>query len=176
MKNIYLPYFGEIAAEIRTELSNIGEQEDFAYDVDTTVNNQAISIDINAEEQPVTIEDLLKIKQFLEKLSEYDNLIKTHFINDFYQNKESDIRFYLTHHLEEFDKEDLSELIDFENNTISPIEQLLAKMNLVRVGIYPHEMENFTTFDYSIGEDFTNYLLVIYTNKNGDITGMTMES
>jgi hypothetical protein len=88
----------------------------------------------------------------------------------------SDIRFYLTHHLVEFEKEDLSKLIDFKNDTISPIEQLSRKIHLIRLTFYPSEMENFVTFNYSIGKGFTNYLLVINTNKNGEITDITMES
>ena len=176
MENIHLPYFGKISAEIIAKFSNIKDSEDFSYDVNTEVNDQEITIDINADEQPVSIEQLLEIKQFLEKLSDLDNSLQTRLKNDFHKKEESDIRFYLTHHLEEFEEEDLSELIDFKNSTISPIEQLLGKIHLVRVGFYPSETESFTTFDYSIGQDFTNYLLVINTNKNGEITDITMES
>ena len=53
---------------------------------------------------------------------------------------------------------------------------LLKKLHLVRVGLYPDSEEQFAIFDYSIGKDLTNYLVVINTDENGNLDYMTMES
>jgi hypothetical protein len=47
---------------------------------------------------------------------------------------------------------------------------------MVRVGLYPHDKENFAIFDYSIGTEITNYLVVINTDENGELDYMAMES
>jgi hypothetical protein len=46
---------------------------------------------------------------------------------------------------------------------------------LVRIGIYPQSEDFFASFDYSIGMDLTDYLVVIYTDKNGGVEDLVME-
>ena len=53
---------------------------------------------------------------------------------------------------------------------------LLKKLHLVRVGLYPDSKDQFAIFDYSIGKELTNYLVVINTDENGNLEYMTMES
>jgi len=52
----------------------------------------------------------------------------------------------------------------------------LTKLKLIRVGLYPTSEDNFAIFDYSIGEEITDYLVVINTDENGQLDYMTMES
>jgi hypothetical protein len=53
---------------------------------------------------------------------------------------------------------------------------MLSKLHLVRVGLYPDSEDEFAIFDYSIGQELTQYLVVINTNEDGEIDYMTMES
>lgn len=96
-------------------------------------------------------------------------------LNDYKDEDCDTVIFYLNHHLEEFKKE-LSNLVNFDNTTTEPEQQLLTKLKLVRVGLYPDSEDNFVTFDYSIGQDITNYLVVTNTDENGQLDYMTMES
>jgi hypothetical protein len=44
------------------------------------------------------------------------------------------------------------------------------------VGIYPDSEDQFAIFDYSLGQGISNYLVVIYTDENGNLDYMTMDS
>ncbi len=101
---------------------------------------------------------------------------KTYILNDYNDEDGDTVKFYLEHHLEEVGKDELSNLINFEDATIEPEKQLLKKLKLVRVGLYPESKDDFAVFDYSIGERITNYLVVINTDEKGQLDYMTMES
>ena len=70
--------------------------------------------------------------------------------------------------------------LNFENKTIiwfnSFSQYCITKLQLVRVGIYPDSTGQFAIFDYSLGQEMTNYLVVINTDENGNLDYMTMES
>lgn len=117
-----------------------------------------------------------KVKSYLENIDKFNELNKT-YISDDYNDEEGDtVKFYIEHHLEEVGKDELSALINFDDPTLGPEQQLLKKIELVRVGLYPDSEDNFAILDYSIGEDLTNYLVVINTDENGQLDYMTMES
>lgn len=42
--------------------------------------------------------------------------------------------------------------------------------------MYPDSDENFAVFDYSLGESFTNYLVVVNLDRKGKLDYVTMES
>ncbi len=46
----------------------------------------------------------------------------------------------------------------------------------MRIGLYPDSDGQFAIFDYSIGRDLVDYLVVINTDENGMLEYMTMES
>ena len=84
---------------------------------------------------------------------------------------------YVDHHLTEFSEEELASLVDFSNSSITPEKQLINALRLVRVGFYPDEGEDqVAVFDYSLGYDVTNYLIVIFINEKGELDHITMES
>jgi hypothetical protein len=71
-------------------------------------------------------------------------------------------------------------IIDKDNNLPQEL-QLLNKLRLIRVGLYPdgkYGTDHFATFDYSIDIDGEpcNYLLVVNTNEKGDLDHITWES
>jgi hypothetical protein len=82
----------------------------------------------------------------------------------------------LEHHLEEVEQDELSTLINFDDSTTEPEQQLLTKLELVRIGLYPDNEDGFAILDYSIGREITNYLVVINTDQNGQLDYMSMES
>ncbi|MFW0718848.1 DUF2004 domain-containing protein [Pedobacter sp. N23S346] len=166
MAEYALPYFGNLPTE------NLEEY----YNVDIELNGNKIQVDLNFEHQTVDTLILDKIKNFIEKLEKFDKLNKTYILNDYNDEDGDTVKFYLEHHLEEVDKEELTKLVNFDDKITEPEKQLLSKLKLVRVGLYPDDEDNFAIFDYSIGKDITNYLVVINTDENGQLDYMTMES
>ncbi|MCX2496136.1 DUF2004 domain-containing protein [Pedobacter sp. PF22-3] len=166
MAEYALPYFGNLPTE------NLEEY----YDVDIELNGNEIQVDLNFENQTVDTLILDKVKNFIEKLEKFDKLNKTYILNDYNDEDGDTVKFYLEHHLEELDKEELTKLVNFDDTITEPEQQLLSKLKLVRVGLYPDNEDNFAIFDYSIGKDITNYLVVINTDENGQLDYMTVES
>lgn len=166
MTEYTLPHFGQLATE------NLEEY----YDVDIVFNGNEIQIDLNFENKAIDIATMDKVKNFIENIEKFDILNKTYILDDYNDEEGDTVKFYLEDHLEEIGKDELSTLINFDDTTIELEQQLLAKLKLVRVGLYPESEDNFAIFDYSIGQDITNYLVVINTDENGQLEYMTMES
>ena len=166
MTEYTLPHFGQLAIE------NLEEY----YDVDIVFNGNEIQIDLNFENKAIDIATMDKVKNFIENIEKFDILNKNYILDDYNDEEGDTVKFYLEDHLEEIGKDELSTLINFDDTTIELEQQLLAKLKLVRVGLYPESEDNFAIFDYSIGQDITNYLVVINTDENGQLEYMTMES
>jgi hypothetical protein len=161
-----LPYFGQI---------DIGNLEEY-YDVDIELGLGKIQIDLNFENKIIESKRLDKVKEFIEKLNAL-HLNNLKYIEQDYNNEQCDtVRTYVDYHMEEFNQEELSGLVDLKNPTITAKEQLVQKLRLVRLGLYPDSEKRFATFDYSIGKDLTDQLVVINTDENGVLDYMTMES
>ena len=85
---------------------------------------------------------------------------------------------HLEFYLEELFEEELIKLIDVKQSRKKQKLELLSKFELIRVGIYPDNLNYFGTFDYSIKLDgeFSNQLLVLNTKENGKLDHITWES
>lgn len=165
MAKYALPHFGEIDTDALEEY----------YDVDIEFNGKELSLDLNFEGESIDSGRLDSVKKILEKLDEFDQQNKNYIEQDYKDEEADTVKTYVEHHLEEIGKDELAEIIDADKS--GKKELLLMKaLHLVRVGFYPHGEEIFAIFDYSIGEDYTNYLVVINTDDKGKLVYMTMES
>lgn len=166
MATIKLPHFGVLDPSALEAY----------YDVNIDFNNTEIQVDLNFENSTIDIKRLDIAKQFIENIRIHD-LKNRKYIQDDYDDDDADtVRFYIENHLEELATDDLDELIGVGVKTTDRSKLLLKKLQLVRVGIYPDSEDQFAIFDYSIGKDLTNYLVVINTDENGNLDYMTMES
>ena len=166
MADYALPHFGKL------DPKNLEEY----YDVDIDFDGQQIQIDLNFENNSINTKRLDIVKQFIDSISEFDKKNKKYIENDYADEDCDTVRTYVDHHLEEIGKDELSGLVDFANDSISPAMQLMKSLRLVRVGLYPDSEDKFAIFDYSIGQELTQYLVVINTNEKGKLDYMTMES
>jgi hypothetical protein len=166
MTEYTLPHFGKLSIE------NLEEY----YNVDIEFNGDEIQIDLNFEDKAIDTSTMDKVKIFIENIDELDKLNKTYIYNDYNDEDGDTVKFYLEHHLDEISEEEISILVNFEDILKEPEQQLLTKLKLVRVGLYPHDEYNFAIFDYTIGREFTDYLVVVKTDENGQLDYMTMES
>lgn len=166
MPLIQIPHFG------RLDPSSLAEY----YDVEIDFNQRRIQLDLNFDNKLVEPESWDKIKNFIENIRIYDLNNKAYINNDYNDEEGDTVKTYLQHHLEELGKEELSGLIDMNSKSTGHEKQLLKKLQLVRVGIYPDSEDQFAVFDYSLGREITNYLVVIATDHNGNLEYITMES
>ncbi len=166
MTEFTLPHFGEI------NLTSLKEY----YDVDIEFRDGEIQIDLNFTDSTIDIQTMEIVKKFIDDIDKFDKQNKIYIDEDYNDEEGETVKSYMEHHLEEIEKSELSDLIDFDNEKIEPEKQLLSALKLVRCGLYPHDEGNFAIFDYTIGRELTDYLVVINLNKEGDFNYMTMES
>jgi hypothetical protein len=166
MANYTLPHFGQL------DLTNLAE----FYNVNIQFNGQQIQIDLNFENKTIDTKNLDIAKRFIENITDFDKKNKKYIEQDYADEDSDTVKTYVEHHLEEVDKAELIGLVDFENKKISPEQQLAKALRLVRLGLYPDSEDQFAIFDYSIGQELTQYLVVINTDQNGKLDYMTMES
>lgn len=168
MSNYTLPLLGEL------DLTLLEEH----YDADMELEGHRFRIDLNFEHESIAANRMEIVKKFLAELAELNaaNLatIRSGLKTESSLDGPGVVRFYIEHHLEVMDKGELSKII-LNDKKLSPEEQMLAKLHLVRVGLYP-DKGTFAVFDYSIGPDLTQYLIVMNMNEKGALDSMTMES
>ncbi len=150
------------------------------YEVEMLVNNRPVTVDVNFKSHKITPEKMAQVERFAGNLNDFDEQNQRALFANFNCQKRGEdysVKEYLEFHLEECAPEELAKLIDFKDKNTAPIKQLLAKLLLVRVGLYPEaEEDSFAVFDYSIGREIADGLIVIYTFENGKISLMTSES
>lgn len=54
-------------------------------------------------------------------------------------------------------------------------ERLLSVLKLTRIGFYPGD-EDYAVWDYTIGREFADMLVIVNTNSTGEINYVTWES
>ena len=166
MPGIKLPYFGTLDSTSLDEY----------YDAVVDFNNTQIQIDLNFENNTIDIIKLEAAKQFIENIRIHDLNNKRYIRNDFEDKNGDTVAFYIENHLEELSSDELNELIGYNTKTAEQPVLLLKKLHLVRVGLYPDNEGQFAVFDYSIGKELTDDLVVISTDKNGNLDHITIES
>ncbi|MDU1889363.1 MAG: DUF2004 domain-containing protein [Dysgonomonas sp.] len=156
-----LPYFEDII--------DWNDLEDY-YETEINFHNHTTSIDLNLDDEPqeTWAEDYNK---FMGKFEEYYQSIKKT-IKGYYP-EEGMVKEYYTYHLEEI-SEEMAEELEKTDKTLSEDERLHSILKLDRIGFYFAE-DNFATWDFSFG-DFTDQILVIYTDKEGEIEDISWES
>jgi hypothetical protein len=166
MAHFSLPHFGPLDPE----------SLDAYYDVEMAFNNRTIEVDLNFENNTIDPKRLETVLRFIENIRIFDINNKGYIAKD-YNNEDGDtVKDYLQHHLQELGIAELGSLMDPGTKKDTYEKQLLQKLHLVRVGIYPDSEDQFAIFDYSLGKDITNYLVVIFTDENGNLDYMTLES
>ncbi len=149
------------------------------YEAEITVEgnngNDIIELDINFEdEQTDDIESLNAIKMFIDNMDKFVQKTMDILSEDFeLAVDDGTARFYLEHHFEVCEKEELLELfatLDIDK----PL--FMSKLALYRVGFYPEDEESFAVFDVQFPRDFTDYLMAVTFDKNGNCLDISLES
>lgn len=163
-KVVELPLFGEISFN----------PTDY-YVATAELNNRKIKLDLNFYSDEINNIDILDgTKLILNNLQKFDKKATAKIYSDFSEN--GTVYEYIEHHLLELKENQIKELLKSSDKTLTDKQNLLAKLKLHRIGFYPEDKKGFAVFDYTIGKGFTDYLIVIWVNKNGEIVGIGTES
>ena len=167
MKIYTLPFFGEI------KINSLKKY----YETEAEIEGYRFQLDLNFEQESIEKNNLNKIENFIKNIILISKENVRHYFEDY--EKGGETVDYIEYYFDEF--EELNEIVKVDKFTTSESYQLLQKLELIRVGIYPDakpEMDYFGVFDYSIkiGEEFSNQLLVVKTDANGNLDHITWES
>lgn len=164
MSKIELPYFGYI------------DPFDLQPDYMRNMYHRGIKVglDLNFENEWITPDKLFAVKKMLGSLVSLDLRNRQYLEADF-RDEEGTVRYYLEFFLKNTWKGSLVKLINYENKEIAPIDQLLKKIHLIRVGFYPENEDVYAVFDYSVGLKYTEYVLAVNLNELGKVEVLTME-
>jgi hypothetical protein len=95
---------------------------------------------------------------------------------DLDDNDESAVGLYTYHHLEELPDAALLALFGKVDREKLDADGFLAKLALVRIGIYPNSAKRCLVCDYSLGAEHTNYVLAVAFDVAGQVSEVEMES
>jgi len=161
---MYIEPFGNI------DIDNLEE----CYDSLLEVQGDDVEIDLNFDSESIESSYLEHIKKFLSRI---EILVKKAFeamSDDFDLGEESEaVRLYLQHHLDEFDEGTIKEVF----GTTEIDKQIFFKnLKLYRVGLYPEDAESFAIFDIQLPRKYTNYLIAVTFDRDGEYSHISMES
>lgn len=160
-----LKFFGKI------DLNNTEEY----IDTSASINGNEISIDLNFFEKKISKKTIEPTIYLLNNLSEIEKKAKKIILEDYkIQNVVVD---YIEHHLQEFSEDDLESLNIIQTEKLEEKKlKFLNKIKIVRIGIYPEDSDSMAIFDYTIGRDLTQYLIVLRFDSKGKLVEIVMES
>ena len=159
-----LPYFGSVDPEAIDEY----------YDVDVELDGCELSLDLNFDEESVSTAKLDKARVRLERLPALLEMAKTTVRESFEAG--SDARKYIKDHIDLITAPELQEALGGTDGSLSAEERLFSLVHPVRIGLYPEDEEHYFTFDFSISEALTQYLIVVVLTVDEKLQYVTIES
>ncbi len=166
MANIRLPHFGMLDAEALEEY----------YDVEMEYNNTSVQIDLNFDNSSIDIQKLETAKHFIDNIRIHDLSNRKHIEKDFADEDGDTVMEYIDMHLENLGEPEIASLIGPNTKKADQPRLLMQKLHLIRVGLYPHNEDQYATFDYSIAPEIMDHLVVVFSDINGNLDYMTIES
>lgn len=149
--------------------------EDY-YDFVIVYEGYEISMDVNFENNNANVDNLGKVKNIIDQLAKYDQLNRLAIRKNLEGDDDDSALFYVEHLMSDLDQGDLKKLVNLNHPELSPEIQLLNGLKIDRIGFYPDSEDYFVTYDYTIGNNYTNYLLVVNTDAEGHVDFITTES
>jgi hypothetical protein len=141
------------------------------WESEVELDGRPIELDLTFDGATVDGALLDPLSRYVADLPSFDRQAQTLIRADLAE-EESAVRDYIEQHLEE------PGVVDAVFGGSAPdVDGFLAKLSLVRVGIGPadHRPCYEAVFDYTLGEEVTNYLVVVKFGEDG-VTEVTSES
>lgn len=132
-----------------------------------------VDITINLDETELTKSIFDELFLFFSTLHKTKESIDKEIIRNF--KKGNVVNEYIELHLDNIDEEIIT-IIDGEKEIQKIKSNLLSKIELDKIVIYPNELEDYAIFDYSITPDTMNHVIVFILDEKGQINDIGMES
>jgi hypothetical protein len=158
-------------------------EEDAYWETRIEFSGRAIEVDINIDGTTDDPHVLDSVTQFVGDPAKFDRLARAAMQHD------EVVRDYMDHHLERSTYQDidawlrLTRCFGEDNARAAELDKLtvdldrfLSKLYLRRIGLYPQQPEECVVFNYTIGDDITNYLIVARFDSLCELTEISMES
>jgi hypothetical protein len=154
-------YFGEINLITPNEW----------YEAEIELNEQVIEILIacSGTASKLDKEILQRIDNYIDTLETNEAKIRLLIKENFIQ--EGEVKDYIDDQIENQEKDDINDLIEYADKKLNKKEKLLSVLKLLQIAFYPEiEDKMFAVFDYTIDEDLTDELLAIKVYKDNSVT------
>lgn len=137
-----------------------------------------LSIDLNFKGKKLPVEVFQSIELLITDMVNQDEKNRVHIASDYNAVDGDTVKEFMEFHIEEM-SEELAPMVDFENKNVNPEVQLMEKLKLVRIGFYldgKYDSSSFATFDYSVGRELSDQLIVVNVDKKGELLNLAWES
>lgn len=158
-----IAYFGEIDI-------NPPEEE---IECEVILDKKKIYLDLNFFEGVPEYDWLNEYENYANNLLQYKKVIDDYIVKDYDSNGK--VKEYIDFHIEELDKSSLDKILRKTEPDATIEKRLLSVLKLERVGFYPG-VNDYAVWDYTIGKNVTDQLIVVVTDNNGNIKEITTES
>jgi Protein of unknown function (DUF2004) len=154
------------------------------YDVDIQLDGRPIKLDLNFEPLALTEATAKAINAFLADLASHVTKAKLFVAKDLDNKKDATVKDFIAFHVEELPPNSLAKLLDLKS-TMSKAKQLVGKLVVERVGIYPHARgDGFAIFDHTFEGNkmvkgrraITDQIIAVYLDAKGKIGHLSHES
>lgn len=159
-------YFGEV---------ELDDAEKY-YEITLELHGKSVEVTIELQKgiSPVSELELQTVDDYLNDLENHEQIIRGKLREDF--RAEGEAKNYIDSQIEEQDPDEIAELIKPFSKRFSKAEKVLAALQLVELRFYPQKDDKmFAVYDYTIGQDLTDDLLVVKLSKDNSLE-ITIES
>lgn len=160
-KNI--TYFGEVEINSPQEY-NEGQ---------IVIDNRQIKLDLNFYDGVPEYDWVAEYENYIKDLEQHKADVEAAIRADYEDG--GDVKEYVDFHLEELDASIIDKVLVGTDASKSKEERLLTALKLKCIGFYPGN-ENYAVWDYTIGREITDLLVVVNTDSTGKINYVTWEN
>ena len=160
-KNI--TYFGEVEINSPQEY-NEGQ---------IVIDNRQIMLDLKFYDGVPEYDWVAEYENYIKDLEQHKADVEAAIRADYEDG--GDVKEYVDFHLEELDASIIDKVLVGTDASKSKEERLLTALKLKRIGFYPGN-ENYAVWDYTIGREITDLLVVVNTDSTGKINYVTWEN
>lgn len=138
-----------------------------------TIDNHQVELDLNFYDGVPDHDWVEEYENYVKDLGQHKAAVETAIRADYEEG--GDVKEYVDFHLEELDAATVEKVLAGTDASESKEKRLLSALKLVRIGFYPGN-ENYAVWDYTIGREITDMLVVVNTDNTGKINYVTWEN
>ncbi len=137
------------------------------------IDNHQIELDLNFYDGVPGHDWVAEYENYIKDLEQHKADVEAAIRADYEEG--GDVKEYVDFHIEELDAATVEKILAATDASESKEERLLSALKLVRIGFYPGN-ENYAVWDYTIGREITDMLVVVNTDNTGKINYVTWEN